>query len=185
MKSTKLFKKMKNVIAFGASTSKQSINKKLAKYASELLENVSVIPMNLNDYEIPLFSVDLEMEMGFPESVRELNDFLDSTDGYIISLAEHNGAYAAAFKNTFDWLSRIERKVWRNKPILLLSTSPGNRGGKSVLEMAMNRFPYHGGNIIGSMSLPSFNENFKNGKIVNKIFNKQLKELVSRFEKSL
>ncbi len=67
---------------------------------------------------------------------------------------------------------------------MLLSTSPGIRGGQSVLDIALARFPFNGGNIIGSMPFPSFNENFKDGKIVNTELGKKLDVLVHKFEKA-
>ena len=172
---------MKKILTLGGSSSKHSINKKLAAYAGSLLQSVEVINLDLNDYPLPLFSVDIEDEEGFSKKLLELNSMLDHVDGYVISLAEHNGAYSAAFKNAFDWLSRIDGKVWRNKPMLLLSTSPGARGGQSVMEIALDRFPRNGGNIIGSMTFPSFNENFKDGSMVNK----ELKEKLNGLGKTL
>ena len=63
-------------------------------------------------------------------------------------------------KNLFDWMSRIDGKLWSNKPMLLMATSPGARGGATGLEIAQGRFGYMGGNIVGSFSLPSFGDNF-------------------------
>jgi len=176
---------MKKIITLGGSNSKSSINKLLAEYAGSLLNNTELIKINLNDFEMPLFSVDVESINGFPKSAKKLNAIFDSVDGFIISLAEHNGAYSTAFKNVFDWLSRIEAKVWRNKPVLLLSTSPGARGGKTVLDIALGRFPYMGANIIGSMSLPSFYDNFKEGAISNTDLKSELLKLIKIFENSL
>ena len=176
---------MKNILTIGASTSRNSINKILAEYAGELLKNVNLIKVDLNDYEMPLFSVDIENEKGFPQSTIEFNNIIDKADGFIISLAEHNGAYSAAFKNSFDWLSRIDGKVWRNKPMLLLSTSPGGRGGQSVMELALSRFPHSGGKITGSMTFPSFFDNFQNGDIVNSELKTSLIGQVNTFEKAL
>ena len=121
---------MKNIITIGASSSKKSINKVLAEYAGNLLNNVELTKVDLNDYQFPMFSIDIEEEQGFSEGLNELNKVIESADGFIISFAEHNGAYSTAFKNAFDWLSRINGKVWRDKPMLLLATSPGPRGGK-------------------------------------------------------
>lgn len=174
---------MRNIITIGGSTSKNSINKILAEYTGDLLHNVHLIKLDLNDFDMPLFSVDLEAENGFPEGIIKLNTIIDTADGFVISLAEHNGAYSAAFKNAFDWLSRINSKVWRDKPMLLLSTSPGVRGGASVLEIAKSRFPFNGGNIVASMSFPSFNDNFIAGDIVHKDLKLQLFHLVEEFEK--
>lgn len=175
----------KNIVTLGGSTSKNSINKKLAEYAGGLLKNATLIKINLNEFEMPLFSVDLEKEEGFPKGALDLNEVIENADGFIVSLAEHNGAYSAAFKNTFDWLSRINGKVWRNKPMLLLSASPGTRGGQSVLNIALDRFPFNGGNIKGSMPFPSFNENFKEGEIVNANLKANLQNRVVEFEKVL
>ncbi len=176
---------IKNIVTLGGSNSKNSINKKLAEYVGELVNGVVLTKVDLNDFKMPLFSVDTENEQGFSKSAKDLNDVIAKADGFIISLAEHNGAYSTAFKNAFDWLSRIEGKVWRDKPMLLLSTSPGVRGGRSVLDIALARFPYMGGNIVGSMSFPSFYDNFKDGEIVNEILKEQLQKLINDFEKDL
>ena len=175
----------KNIVTIGGSSSKNSINKMLAEYAGGLLKNATLEKIDLNDFKIPLFSVDVEKEHGFSQDLLALNEIIEKADGFVISLAEHNGAYSTAFKNVFDWLSRINGKVWRDKPMLLLSTSPGIRGGQSVLNIALDRFPFNGGNIIGSMSFPSFNENFKGGQIVNANLKANLQILVDKFEKAL
>lgn len=176
---------IKNIVTIGGSSSKNSINKILAEYAGGLLKNAKLTKVDLNDFDIPLFSVDVEFEKGYSKGVLNLNEIIENADGFIISLAEHNGAYSTAFKNAYDWLSRIEGKVWRNKPMLLLSTSPGIRGGKSVLEIALGKFPYMGANIVGSMSFPLFDENFKEGKIVNSDLKENLLNLVDEFENAL
>ena len=69
--------------------------------------------------------------------------------------------------------------------MLLLSTSNGARGGQSVMDIALSRFPYNGGNIIGSMTFPSFNQNFEDGQIVNKDLLIKITELSDRLLKSL
>lgn len=176
---------MKNIITIGGSSSKNSINKQLAEYVGSTIKGVSVNKLDLNDYALPLYSIDIENEQGFPKDLQELNKSVEEADGIVLSLAEHNGAYSAAFKNAFDWLSRIEGKVWRNKPMLLLSTSPGPRGGQSVMEIALRRFPFNGGNIIGSMSFPSFGENFKDGSVINEDLNDKIINLVEQFSKAM
>ncbi|RKR15375.1 NAD(P)H-dependent FMN reductase [Maribacter vaceletii] len=166
---------MKNIIALGGSNSKNSINKELAIYTANKINNVEVSIVDLNDYELPLYGIDFETEFGIPENAVKLSKQIEDTDGLVISLAEHNGSYTAAFKNTLDWLSRIDIKVWKDKPILLLATSPGNRGGKTVLQSAKEYFPFLGGNVTGDFSLPNFYETFKE----NKISDTKLKEKLS------
>lgn len=176
---------MKKIIAFAGSNSKESINKKLVMYASRLVSGIHVDVLDLNDFELPLFGVDLERENGIPENAHKFLNLIKSSDGIIISLAEHNGAYTAVFKNLFDWISRIESKTFYNKPMLLMATSPGGRGGSSVLQIAKDRFPYHEASIIEVFSLPFFENNFSEGKITNDDLDEQLKNAVKQFEKSL
>ena len=122
---------------------------------------------------------------GFSDDLRELDQQISDADGIILSLAEHNGAYTAAFKNAFDWLSRIESKTWRDKPMLLLSSSPGGRGGQSVMDMALDRFPRHNANIVYSMTFPSFYDNFKEGEVVNPDLHEDLMKGMNLFQEAL
>jgi NAD(P)H-dependent FMN reductase len=165
---------MKKVITIGGSSSKKSINKALAEYTGSLITGVEVVNIDLNDYNLPIYSIDDETENGFSSDLLKLNKMIESADGFVVSLAEHNGAYSAAFKNAFDWLSRIEGKLWRGKPMILLATSPGARGGQSVLEIATDRFPRHNAELVASISIPSFNDNFKEGKMSNLELNEKL-----------
>lgn len=174
---------MKKIIAFGASSSKTSINKKLATFAAHQFQNAEVEILDLNDYEMPVFSVDKENETGIPQLAHDFYAKLGSSDLIIISFAEHNGAYSAAFKNLLDWASRINGNTFQDKPMLFLATSPGPRGGSSVLEMALKRFPFHGVHIKGSFSLPSFYENFDTSSgIVNDEFKNQLLQIIRSIE---
>ena len=174
----------KKIIAFGASSSKTSINKQLATYTANLFENVSVEVLDLNDYEMPIFSVDKEKENGIHPLAKEFYTKIGSADLLIISLAEHNGNYSSAFKNILDWTSRINAKTFQEKPVLLLATSPGARGGSSVLEIANQRFPFQGAVVKGSFSLPSFNDNFDSTKaeITNLEYKQKLNNLVAQID---
>ncbi|MFT5131662.1 MAG: chromate reductase [Gammaproteobacteria bacterium] len=148
------------ITAFAASSSKNSINKMLVTYACGLLNAADVEVLDLNDYELPLFSVDKEEELGQAKLAIDFLAKIGECDALVISFAEHNGSYSAAFKNLFDWCSRIEVKVWQHKPLVLLSTSPGASGGASVLAMALNSAPFFAGDVKASLSIPSFYENF-------------------------
>lgn len=152
---------MKKIIAFGASTSSTSINQQLAAYAASIINDVNVDILSLKQYEnVSIFSEDEEKENGFPEQAVKLYNALATYDGFIVSLAEHNGSYTAAFKNLFDWMSRMG-KVWHDKPVLLLGTSPGARGAQTVINTAVERFTWNGASEITDwFSLPLFYENF-------------------------
>jgi len=176
---------MKNIIAFAGSNSKKSINKELAVYASSLVQDVEVSVLDLNDYQLPMYGIDEETENGIPENAKVFFDAIQNSDGIILSLAEHNGNFSVAFKNVFDWMSRIDSKLWNNTPMLLMATSPGGRGGSSALAIAKNGFPHLGGNIIADFSLPSFYDNFKDGSIADETLSRQLIEAVANFQKAL
>ncbi len=176
---------MKKIIVFGGSNSSTSINKQLAIYAASLLQDVDILVLDLNDFELPLFGVDLEKKIGIPPKAQAFCQLLLETDGIILSLAENNGSYTVAFKNLLDWISRINPKLWNQKPMLLMSTSTGAQGGKSVLQAANTKFPYMGAHIIATFSLPSFNDNFQQGMITNKTINNELQKVVNQFKEAL
>ena len=85
------------VLALAASNSRQSINKQLVSYAGELLTS-KIIPdaeielIDINDFEMPLFSVDLESASGIPQQAQAFYDKIGSVDAVIISYAEHNAS---------------------------------------------------------------------------------------------
>ncbi|MCW8328991.1 NAD(P)H-dependent oxidoreductase [Photobacterium sp. SDRW27] len=169
------------IIAFAASTSKKSINKQLVNYASHLLDKVEVEILDLNDYELPLYSQDKEEELGHPQVAKDFLAKIADSNGIIISFAEHNGSYAVGYKNIFDWCSRIEPKVFHNKPMVLLATSPGSMGGASVLAAAVQSAPYFDGIVKASLAIPSFYDNFDSEKqiIRHEELNEQFKDAIS------
>ena len=171
------------IIAFAGSNRQNSINKKLAIYAASLFENADVEVLDLNGFQMPLFSVDIEVEIGQHPLAKAFLDKIATADILVVSLAENNGNYSVAFKNVFDWCTRISAKVFQDKPMLLMATSPGARGGTSVLEIAKNAFPRFGTEIKGVFSLPSFNDNFdeEKGKISNLELDNQLNKIVKGF----
>ncbi len=171
-----------NIVAFAASNSKKSINKKLATYAASLVDDASVEVLDLNDYELPLFSTDKEAELGQPELAQNFLDKLAGSDAIIVSFAEHNGSYTAAFKNLFDWCSRITRQVYHDKPMLVLATSPGAGGAANILSAATNSMSHFAGDVKGSFSLPNFYDNFdvESNQIKDAALVAQLKEQVEK-----
>ena len=145
-----------NILAFAASSSKNSINSKLIHYAASLMKDTTVTVLDINDYKMPLFSVDREAALGQPQQAQDFYAAIGSADGLIISFAEHNGSYTAAYKNLFDWTSRIDMKVFQGKPAVYFSASPGPGGGKNVLASAAASAPHFGANLIADVSVPKF-----------------------------
>lgn len=178
---------MKKVLVFAGSNSSTSINQILAKYASTLLRSAEVTIIELKDYPAPIFSEDLEKLEGQPETLKTLSELFKSHDGIILSLPEYNSSITPVFKNTVDWISRIELPVFKNKPILLLSTSAGQRGAKTNLTNVETLMPRWGGIVTATYSLPNFNDNIDHtsGIMTNTEEAEKLKKLVTAFELSL
>lgn len=173
------------IVGFAGSNSSTSINKKLVTYATSLFSNVEVEILDLNDYELPLFGVDIEKEIGQPKLATKFLQKINLADLLVVSLAENNGNYSVAFKNIFDWASRQEKNVFQGKDMLLMSTSPGGRGGATVLEIAKNSFPRFGANIVATFSLPKFYENFDvdSNRISNNELDDEIQQIVKKINK--
>lgn len=170
------------ILAFGASNSKNSINKKLAEFIANQLVHSEKKIIDLNDYETVIFSPERKLLHGAPQLIKDFVEEIEIADFIIISFAEYNGSYTAAFKNIFDWATQIKNNLFEQKSVFLSATSTGSRGGQTVLEAALQRFPRHGAHIMGSFSLPFFYENFDFEKGITNIerlnsLQKQLKQI--------
>jgi len=176
---------MKKIIAIGGSNSEKSMNKELALYTANQIDNSVTQLVDLNEFELPLYGIDLENKQGIPANAIKMNELLEQADGIVVSIAEHNGSYTAAFKNAIDWLSRIDQKVWKEKPMFLMATSPGARGGVTVLESAKATFPYLGGKVVGDFSLPTFYDNFTPNGLKNDQLNEILNQKIKKFKAAI
>ncbi|SJL82359.1 NADPH-dependent FMN reductase [Vibrio palustris] len=170
------------VIAYGASTSSTSINKALATYAANQIDGAEVKVLDINDFPVPMFSEDKEKEIGQSESAQAFLDEIASADALVISFAEHNGHYPAAYKNLFDWAARINNKVFQEIPAVYLSTSPGPGGAQSSLSAAVTSAPFFAGNVIESLSVPSFYDHFDlaTGQMTNPEFAEKITQAVNK-----
>lgn len=167
-------------IAFAGSNSSTSINHQLVTYAAQGLDDAEVI--KLKDYEMPIYSEDVEKSDGIPQGIKNLGAKLLESNRFVISVSEHNGNISAFLKNTLDWLSRHNRDFLKDKKVILLSTSPGPGGASSALQITEKTLPYFGAEIISTLSIGSFYDVFKDGKIVNKAIDEKLQETLNSFE---
>lgn len=171
------------VLAFSASNSSVSINRNLVEFAASLVGGEhEVETLDIHDYEMPIYRHDREEADGIPQLANDFLARIGAVDAIIISFAEHNGNYTAAFKNLFDWCSRVRPDVWQNKRMLLLATSPGQRGGRSVLDIATAAVPRFAGEVVGRMTVPNYNDNFDEdaGKLTDDDLDEELRGLVAK-----
>ena len=140
-------------LAFAASNHSNSINRALVGYAAARLEalypDAEIEFADINDYEMPIYSIDREAADGVHPLARDFYDKIGAADALIVSFAEYNGFVTAALKNIQDWMSRIETKIWQDKPTTLLAASPGPRAGANGLRTQEFVAPFFGMDIKG------------------------------------
>ena len=179
------------LLAFAASNASQSINRQLVDYAVGLLADgqidgvpagaLEISSLDLNDFEMPIYSIDRQNADGIPRPAHDFYNLLGAADALLISFAEHNGSYTVAYKNVFDWASRIDMRVYHDKPIVMLSTSPGGGGGGFVLRTAGHLAGYFGNEVLASLAVPRFGENFDTeaGRLTDPDLDVQLREALA------
>ncbi len=169
---------MKKIIAFSGSNSYHSINQSLIRAAAQLVSGTEVEVLDLRDYPAPVYGIDLEKSSGFPENMVAFHQKMLTADGFIVSSPEHNGSMPAVLKNTLDWLSRQEGKIFQDKPVVFLSTSEGERGGASVMKHILEIMPYRGAVIVGGLSIGNFSQKIQNDQFVDETTKASVLKLV-------
>src|SRR5258708_7225964 len=131
---------MPRILAFAASTRRESFNKKLVAIAAQGARDAGaeVTLIDLKDFPLPLFDQDLEAEHGMPENGKELKRLFIDHDGLLIASPEYNSSITAVLKNAIDWVSRPAPDepsllAFRSKVATLMSASPGALGGLRAL----------------------------------------------------
>ncbi|MEM1408526.1 MAG: NAD(P)H-dependent oxidoreductase [Bacteroidota bacterium] len=179
----------KKILVFGASNSKSSINSLFAQFAASRLKKVDVTVIKLHDFELPLYSVDLEKESGIPENAQRFFSLIKASDGIVASFAEYNGLYTSAFKNLWDWMSRIPMEkrynIWDDKPLFLLSASPSPRPMNNVTRVSKELFPAFGATIVASFYLNSFPKNFSDNQITDPSLDEDFSKQLELFQNHL
>nr|WP_297788505.1 NAD(P)H-dependent oxidoreductase [uncultured Allomuricauda sp.] len=176
---------MAAILAFAGSNSSTSINFKLVSYTVSLVQDHDIQVLNMAEHDFPMFSEDLEKSKGYPDSLQELKKQIDSCNGLIVSVNEHNGYPSAYFKNVLDWLSRIDRNFLHDTKVLLMSTSAGRFGGARSLAVVESMIPKFGGEIVTTFSLNSFYDNFGETGILDGDMKKEHQEALNTFLNSL
>jgi chromate reductase len=169
------------ILAFAGSNSSESINHQLIQFVGKQINEVEIEVLRLTDFNIPLYGIDIEKNEGFPKGVIDLYNKIQKAQGIIISVAEHNGNVTAFFKSVIDWLSMYNGTFLEGKKILLLSTSPGQRGGASALAITQKLLSYFKGELVTSYSLGNFKKIYKDGKIIDEGIEEKVKELIKYF----
>jgi NAD(P)H-dependent FMN reductase len=91
--------------------------------------------VHLDDFKMPMYDGDCEVEVGVPDSAVMLHDVLVAADIVVLVSPEYNSAPTPLLKNAIDWVTRVSKRPLENKTIGLMSATPGPGGGTTGLEM--------------------------------------------------
>ncbi|MBW1298578.1 NAD(P)H-dependent oxidoreductase [Aquimarina litoralis] len=158
---------MKKILAFSGSNSPDSINEKLIHSVINRYPNYDIRFIDLKKFEAPMYSPLIQAK-GIPKSIQDLYSIFQESEGFVIASPEHNGLPSAFLKNTLDWLSVITQRFFEEKPVLLLSTSPGATGARTHLLQLAKLIPLWGGLLKATYSLGDFDRTFNIDKGVIK-----------------
>jgi NAD(P)H-dependent FMN reductase len=124
------------LLVFAGSLREQSWNKRLARLAASVAEDLGaeVEFLDLRDYPLPLFDQDLEKAEGEPANAIALKPKFAAAVALLIASQEYNSSITGVLKNTIDWLSRPAPEeppliAFKGKVAGLLAASPGALGG--------------------------------------------------------
>jgi chromate reductase, NAD(P)H dehydrogenase (quinone) len=176
------------VLLFAGSNNPKSINRNIVKYAESLLKSRETTCIDLKDYELPMYGIELEKREGIPMNAQRLSKLFQDHDAFVISVPEHNGSVSAFFKNIMDWLSRVQKdyRFINNKPVLLFSTSPGPGGAKTAIGHAEDIIQKLGGKVVNKLSIAHFYKlvTVEEGVvwIKDKLTEDKLQSMVTEFE---
>lgn len=174
---------MKKILAFAGSNHAASINQQLVAYTASLMTDFDVTVINIHDWKIPVYSIDMDPDQT-PDEIVKLLELIKEYDAFVLSTPEHNGTVSAFLKNIIDWISRRSKKVFEEKPLLLMSTSPGAGGAANSRKAVEKLLPYQGAQIVATFSLPSFKTNFVEGA-VSEEYQEELREAIAQFTTAL
>ena len=179
----------KRILALAGSARRDSLHKKLGRRAAEIarIHGNEVQWLDLADYDLPIYQGDLESEHGQPVNALKLRTLVRSHDALIIASPEYNGFFSPLLKNTLDWLSRPlpgeeRHATFKDKPVLLLSTTRGDSGGvrglQSLRQLLINlkAAPYY-----RSYALPNGLAAFENREGLGGDHAERLAQLVHAF----
>lgn len=129
---------MAKLLFVSGSTRTGSYNTLLTNQAVSIarkLDNAAITPIDLRNFEMPLYHGDIEATSGLPDTAKKLKKLFIEHQGIFISSPEYNSSFSPLLKNSLDWISRksspeeADLIAFKGKVVALASASPGNLGG--------------------------------------------------------
>ena len=117
-----------NILIINGSTHKDSLNLRIAQISKKAVEKAGhkVTLIHLGDEDIPMFR---GYDMQYPNRVKEILKLMMDADGLILHVPEYHHAVPAILKNLFEYIDDEETYIIRDRPVAMVSASPGQFGG--------------------------------------------------------
>ena len=183
------------VVAFAGSNRHGSLNRAALSLAEAgaRLAGAQVVPIDLRDYQMPLYDAEFHQTNGVPESVRKLREVLRPAAGMLVASPEYNSSITPLLKNTIDWLSQSVadgigagggRMPFDGKVVGLLGASAGGFGAIRALPHVSFIFSNLGSIVLPVVAVPAADKLFNaDGSIANERQAKGLEDLGARVAK--
>jgi NAD(P)H-dependent FMN reductase len=173
------------VLVFGASLRKGSLNDQLAASAARVLKGlgVTVDLATMREFDCPAYDQDVETTAGIPDAAHELCRRLKNADAFVIASPEYNASMPGYLKNSIDWVSRFRPQPFNGRQGLLLSASPAMVGGNRGLWALRIPFEHLGARVYPDMfSLAQALEAFgEDGRLKNDLLQKRFEDTIGCF----
>ena len=117
----------KTALTICGSLSSDSINEVFRRHMSQKLREagVEVTDLDLRDYEMPIFSLDIEKAGNTPEAAKRLADMFRSYDIVLIISPEYNGGVTPVIVNLVSWVSRQKPNPFKHAEFGIGGVSDG------------------------------------------------------------
>lgn len=122
-----------NIATLCGSLRQKSLNRQLLRN----LPNIAMSDMAFSEVEqfstLPPYNQDIE-NRSMPAHLDTIAKRLRSFNGVVIATPEYNHSVPGFFKNTIDWLSRLEQQPFDGKTVSIMAVSPSECGGTRGLD---------------------------------------------------
>mgnify|MGYP001038193600 CR=1 FL=1 len=159
----------------------QSISRVVSEYYQSLLAEHQTKAQIIDLQGLPkdfIFSA-LYGNSGKNEAFNIYGDQIAKGEKFVFVVPEYNGSFPGVLKAFIDGLEYPSKLA--DKKVALVGLSSGMQGSALALSHLTDILSYLGANLLGMrVKLPKVEENLKNGKITNDLYNQLLREQVAK-----
>ena len=168
----------KNIIGICGSASRSSANLSILKWISESAKANFDLEIIDDLTELPHFETELT-DKNVPEQIVDFRNKIENANGIIICTPEYVFSIPSGLKNMIEWC--VSTTVFSDKPIGIITASANGEKGheelKLIMETIQTNFTVETTLLIQGIK----GKIDKNGKIVNKSTENELRKLIESF----